>query len=165
MIPNDAKAVRKILEGADQEINQYFATQSAAMAKEIVEAVLTLTNHRLPLNSVFLDAIKAQCIVYQTAVSEEQAKKFCNEFAFHTTRWDTKLRFQGFGLTTWNRKDGADQNKENMEIRQIVLSIRIEIPRMKLIASKYTAKNLGYFKEDGSRWMIDVPQYLIVMPS
>lgn len=165
MIPNDAKAVQKILEGADQEINQYFAAQSGSMAKEITEAILTLQNHRLPLNPVFLDAIKAQCIVYQSAVSEEQAKRFCTEFSFHSSRWDTKLRFQGYGLTTWNRKDGADQNKENLEIRQIVLSIRIEIPRMKLIAQKFTSKNLGYFKDDGSRWMIDVPQHIVVMPS
>ena len=163
-IPNDAKAIERILEGADAEINQYFATQSAAMGEDVVESILTLMNHRLPLNPVFLDTIKAQCIVYQT-VPEEQARKFCNAFAFHTTRWDTRLRFVGLGLTTWPRKDGNEQDKDDLEIRQVIVSLKIRIPRMKLAARKFTAINLGHFKEDGSRWMVDLPKHLVVMPS
>ncbi|CAG5080973.1 Oidioi.mRNA.OKI2018_I69.PAR.g9756.t1.cds [Oikopleura dioica] len=140
-IPNDAKAVERILEGADAEINQYFASQSAAMGEDIVESILTLMNHRLPLNPVFLDTIKAQCIVYQT-VPEEQARKFCNAFAFHTTRWDTRLRFVGLGLTTWPRKDGNAQGKDDLEIRQTQ-----EIDNTKC----------GYF-EDSTRAFVSIRQ-------
>ena len=41
-LPDDAKAVSRILEGADAEINQYFAAQSAMIGREIVESILTL---------------------------------------------------------------------------------------------------------------------------
>jgi hypothetical protein len=58
-IPDDAKAVKMIMEGADAEINQYFAHQSASMGKEITQAVLTLQNHRLPLNPVFFGCHKS----------------------------------------------------------------------------------------------------------
>jgi hypothetical protein len=163
-IPDDAKAVKMIMEGADAEINQYFAHQSASMGKEITQAVLTLQNHRLPLNPVFLDAIKAQCIAHQQT-TEEEAKLFCNNYAFHSTRWDTRLRFTGMGITTWERKDGKTLGKDDMEIRQVIISIRIEIPRMKMKARKLTAVNLGYFKKDQSRWRVEVPQHLVVMPS
>ena len=163
-IPNDAQAVERILEGADAEINQYFAAQSAALGEDIVESILTLSNHRLPLNPVFLDTIKAQCIVYQV-VPEAEAKEFCNAFAFHTTRWDTRLRFVGLGLTTWTREDGKRQGKDDLEIRNVVVSMMIRIPRMKLAARKFTAMNLGYFKDDGSRWMVDLPKHLVLMPS
>ena len=163
-IPNDAKAVERILEGADAEINQYFAEQSAAIGEDVVESILTLMNHRLPLNPVFLDTIKAQCIVYQT-VAEEDAKEFCNAFAFHSTRWDTLLRFVGLGVTTWTREDGKVQGKDDLEIRHVIVSLTIRIPRMKLKARKFTAVNLGYFKEDGSRWMVDLSKHLVVMPS
>lgn len=164
-IPDDAKAVRRILEGADPEINKYFAEQSASMGRELVESILTLTNHRLPLNPVFLDAVKAHCISYQSTVSEDQARQFCNSFAFHTSRWDTRLRFRGYGLTTWQRLDGKDLDKTNLEIRQVIISVRIEIPRMKLTARKFTAVNLGYFRDDGTRWKVDLPQHIVVMPS
>jgi hypothetical protein len=164
-IPDDTKAVRRILEGADSEINKYFAEQSASMGRELVESILTLTNHRLPLNPVFLDAVKAHCISYQSTVSEEQAKKFCNSFSFHSTRWDTRLRFRGYGLTTWQRLDGKDLDKTNLEIRQVIISVTIEIPRMKLTARKFTAVNLGYFRDDGTRWKVTLPQHIVVMPS
>lgn len=163
-IPNDAKAVREILMGNDQEINRFFAEQSAAFGKEISESILTLRNHRLPLNPVFLAAIKAHCIAYQK-VEEEEAEEFCNNYGFHSTRWDTRLRFLGMGLTTWDRKDAKSLTKDDMEIKQIIIAMRVEIPRMKLKAKKYTSVNLGYFKEDNSRWMVDVPQHLVVMPS
>ena len=163
-IPNDAEAIKKIMMGADQEINRYFAETSASLGKEITESILTLRNHRLPLNPVFLDAIKAHCIAHQK-VDEEQAADFCTNFSFHSSRWDTKLRFLGMGLTTWDRKDAKTLGKEDMEIKQVIVSIRVEIPRMKLKAKKFTAVNLGFFKEDNSRWKVDVPQHLVVMPS
>lgn len=163
-IPNDAKAIKEIMEGADQEINRYFAETSASLGKEITESILTLKNHRLPLNPTFLSAIKAHCIAYQK-VEEDQAKEFCNNFAFHSTRWDTKLRFLGMGITTWDRKDAKTLTKDDMEIKQVIISMRVYIPRMKLKAKKYTTINLGYFKQDNSRWKVDVPQHLVVMPS
>ena len=163
-IPDDAKAVTEIMQGADQEINRYFAEQSASLGTEVIESILTLRNHRLPLNTVFLDAIKAYCIAYQK-VSEEEAKEFCTNFAFHSSRWDTRLRFKGMGLTTWPRKDGKSLSKDDMEIKQVIIALQVEIPRMKLVAKKYSAINLGYFTEDNSRWMVEVPQHLVVMPS
>ena len=45
--------------------------------------------------------------------------------------------------------------KNDIEIRQVIISIRIEIPRMKMKARKLTAKNLGYFKKDQSRWRVE----------
>ena len=163
-IPDDAKAITEIMQGADQEINRYFAEQSASLGTEVIESILTLRNHRLPLNTVFLDAIKAHCIAYQK-VSEDEAKEFCTNYSFHSSRWDTRLRFQGMGLTTWPRKDGKSLSKEDMEIKQVIIALQVEIPRMKLVAKKYSAINLGYFTEDNSRWMVEVPQHLVVMPS
>ena len=47
----------------------------------------------------------------------------------------------------------------------MIIALQVEIPRMKLVAKKYSAINLGYFTEDNSRWMVEVPQHLVVMPS
>jgi hypothetical protein len=117
------------------------------------------------LNPIFLDAVKAHCISYQSTVSEDKARQFCNSYAFHTSRWDTRLRFRGYGLTTWQRLDGKDLDKTNLEIRQVIITVRIEIPRMKLTARKFTAVNLGYFRDEGTRWKVNLPQHIVVMPS
>ena len=110
-IPDDAKAVKMIMEGADAEINQYFAQQSATLGREITQSVLTLQNHRLPLNPVFLDAIKAQCIAHQQT-SEEEAKEFCTNYAFHSTRWDTRFNFDS---TAWASRPGNAKTAKHWE--------------------------------------------------
>ena len=161
-IPQDSLAVKEIFEGEGSSINQFFAETARDDGRALVKAALTLTNHRLPLFSSFLDSVKIQCMAIQT-VDMEEARKFCNHFAFHTTRWDTNLRFTGIGLTTFTNENGT--YPEHFRIKEVVMNLRIPIPRMKLIAKRYQAINLGFFGDDGLRWRLDLPQFLVQMPS
>ena len=161
-IPADDLAVKEILEGEGSSMNQYFAEQSRDDGRQLVKAALTLTNHRVPLFSSFLDSIKAQCMAVQT-VDPEVAKKFCTHFAFHTTRWDTGVRFLGLGLTTFATDNG--KFAEQFRIKQVIVNLRIPIPRMKLEAQRFQVINLGFFSPDGSRWRLDLPQFVGKMPS
>ena len=54
-IPADDLAIKEILEGERSSVNQFFAEQSREDGRQFVKAALTLTNHRVPLFSSFLD--------------------------------------------------------------------------------------------------------------
>jgi hypothetical protein len=161
-IPADDLAIKEILEGEGTSINQFFAEQSRDDGRQLVKAALTLTNHRVPLFSTFIDAVQAECMALQT-VDEQLAKKFCLHFAFHTTRWDTGVRFLGLGLTTYTNENGT--YPEHFRIQHVIVNLRIPIPRMKLEAKRFQIINLGFFSPDGSRWRLDLPKFVVQMPS
>ena len=66
-------------------------------AKAFETNVLQLQNNRLPLDKNFLIALRAKCLAVQT-VHAPVAQMFCNDLAFHATRWDTGLKFHGVGF-------------------------------------------------------------------
>lgn len=124
---------------------------------------MLLTTQRMPLMSKFITAIRAQCLAIQDTDDLDLAKSFCLHFALHASRFDTSLRFAGLGFTKFNSTVDASPN--GFRIKEIVISLEIKIPRLRLQAERFSVANLGYFKEDGSRWKLNMPLPLIVMPS
>ena len=81
--------------------------------------VLNLQNSRLPLDKTFLLALRAECLALQEGSSPRETR-FCNDFAFHSTRWDSGLAFNGIGLTY------IDQDETMIE--SIIYSLTTTIP-------------------------------------
>ena len=100
--------------------------------------VLTLQNSRLPLQTSFLLALRAECLSLQIN-SGDKEMAYCNDVAFHATRWDTALKFEGVGLSYIDDK--------NTKIRSIIYGFTTDIPILSVKnLERYSVINLGLFQ-------------------
>ena len=121
-------------------------------AKVFEENVLQLQNNRLPLNKNFLIALRAKCLAIQT-VSSTLAQTFCNDLAFHATRWDTGLKFEGIGFELDDAK----------KIKSTVYSMEIEIPVLYDGGlDEYVIYNLGRFQAANQIRKIPLPDNAVI---
>lgn len=111
-ISNGEIMQKDVLDGNPQSIIEYFAAYSSNYAKEMVQSLLTLTNHRLPLYGTYIDTIRANCLAVQTIDDEKVKDEFCLGFAYHSTRWDTDLRYMGVGITTFDQSENANMTTQ-----------------------------------------------------
>lgn len=155
----DDKMKERMVDTDPNSLNDFFADYSQRIGRETVRAVMLLTTQRMPLFSKFILSIRANCLAIQEIEDTYLAKEFCLAFALHTTRFDTSLRFAGLGLTKF------DNDQELFRIKEVILAMELKIPRLRLKADRYSVANLGYYKPDNTRWKLNVPQQLIVMPS
>ena len=103
--------------------------------KHFVQHSLTLEINRLPLDPAFLLALAAHCLAQQVDKSSI-GQTFCKDFAFHSTRWDTKFDFNGIGF----------EYTENAKIKSTIYSFTVEIPVLESKTLKLlTVINLGSF--------------------
>ena len=103
--------------------------------KNFVQHSLTLENNRLPLDPAFLLALAAHCLAQQVDKSSI-GQTFCKDFAFHSTRWDTKFDFNGIGF----------EYTENAKMKSTIYSFSVEIPVLESTTLKlFTVINLGSF--------------------
>jgi hypothetical protein len=165
-VPHNDMMHKNVLDGNPQSTINYFATYAQNYGKEMVRSLLQLTNHRLPLYGTFIDTIRAHCLSVQTIADRLQAQEFCLGYAYHVTRWDTDLRYLGVGITTFDVADNTTTTTPSkLRIKEVVINLRIEIPRLQLKAERYRVVNLGYFQDQATRQRIDIPQFLVKMPS
>lgn len=155
----DDKMKERMVDTDPNSLNDFFADYSQRIGRETVRAVMLLTTQRMPLFSKFILSIRANCLSVQEIEDTYLAKEFCLAFALHTTRFDTSLRFAGLGLTKF------ENELELFRIKEVILAMELKIPRLRLKADRYSVANLGYYKPDNSRWKLNVPQQLIIMPS
>ena len=128
---------------------------SAVEGKSFESNILQLQNNRLPLNKDFLVAIRAKCLSLQT-VSLALAKEFCNDLAFHATRWDTGLKFAGVGF---------EQTQKN-KIKSTVYSLTLNIPILHDGGlPEYSIINLGRFQSENLIRKISLPQKAVLTAS
>ena len=159
----DEKMRETMVDADPNTLNNFFASYSQRIGRETIRAIMLLSTQRMPLMSKFITAIRAQCLAIQNTENMDLARSFCLHFALHASRFDTSLRFAGLGFTKFNSTVAASPN--GFRIKEIIISLEIKIPRLRLQAERYSVANLGYFKEDGSRWKLKMPLQLIVMPS
>lgn len=123
-------------------------------AKAFEKNVLQLQNNRLPLDKSFLIALRAKCLAVQT-VEPSVAQTFCNDLAFHATRWDTGLKFDGVGFE-------FDEKK----IKSTIYSIEVNIPILyKGALKEYKILNLGRFLTENTIRKIPLPKKAVVTAS
>ena len=159
----DEKMREKMVDADPNTLNNFFASYSQRIGRETIRAIMLLSTQRMPLMAKFITAIRAQCLAIQDTENMDLARSFCLHFALHASRFDTSLRFAGLGFTKFNSTVDASPN--GFRIKEIIISLEIKIPRLRLQAERYSVANLGYFKNDGSRWKLKMPLQLIVMPS
>ena len=138
----------------DTDRTFHISRHAAKQYDDFKHNVLTLQNERLPLDETFLLAMRAKCLSLQTEMTDKIIQ-FCNEFAFHTTRWDTSLEFQGVGLNFLDM--------EQTQIDGIIYSFQVDIPVLddrELEHSRII--NLGRFKPDSSFAQVELPSHAII---
>ena len=120
-------------------------------AKAFESNVLQLQNNRLPLDKNFLIALRAKCLAVQS-VHAPVAQMFCNDLAFHATRWDTGLKFEGVGFEL-----------EEKKIKSIIYSIEVQVPILyEGGLAEYEIINLGRFLNENTIRKILLPAKAVV---
>ena len=138
----------------DTDRTFHISRHAAKQYDDFKHHVLTLQNQRLPLDETFLLAIRAKCLSLQTGETDKIIQ-FCNEFAFHTTRWDTSLEFQGVGLNFLDM--------EQSQIDGIIYSFQIDIPVLDDRELEHLRIiNLGRFKPDSSFARVELPSHAVI---
>ena len=119
--------------------------------------VLTLQNSRLPLDTSFLIALRAQCLSLQIHPTTKE-KKFCNELAFYSTRWDTGVSFNGIGLTYLD--------EDETMVKSVIFSFSVEIPVLYADdLEQLDIINLGRFESPGTVNRVQLPDFGIITKS
>ena len=141
------KNVRKFQRFYANHISELSIDEARAFEKN----VLQLQNNRLPLDKNFLIALRAKCLAVQT-VHAPVAQMFCNDLAFHATRWDTGLKFHGVAFE-------FDQKK----IKSTIYSIEVQIPILyEGSLAEYEIINLGRFITENTVRKISLPEKAVV---
>jgi len=119
--------------------------------------ILTLQNSRLPLDKTFLLALRAECMSLQIQKLGKRLQ-FCNELAFHASRWDSGLNFQGVGLTYLDKAETM--------IRSIIYSFEVDIPVLyEDNLEHFQLINLGTFISSDVIKTISLPSDAVVTKS
>ena len=143
-----SRNVRKYQRFYPNHISQFSLEESRAFEQN----VLQLQNNRLPLNKNFLLALRAKCLAVQT-ISSALAQTFCNDLAFHATRWDTGLKFEGIGF----------EFNENKKFKSTVYSMEIQIPILYDGGlTEYDIINLGRFQSANTIRKIPLPVKAVI---
>ena len=115
-------------------------------AKAFEQNVLQLQNNRLPLNKNFIIALRAKCLSLQK-ITSKLAQTFCNDLAFHATRWDSGLKFDGVGFEL-----------NNKHLKSTIYSIEVKIPILYDGGlTEYDVINLGRFQDENRIRKIPLP--------
>ena len=118
--------------------------------------MLALTNNRLPTDINFINAMRAACLAQQNDQNDDTSEH-CRQFALHTTRWDTSLKFSGVGLV--DNPDNAN------DIEAVLLSLSVDIPIYEFSGAGYQTHNLGFFTASSARQMLQVPKFIVIYPN
>ena len=132
----------------------HIQTLALEEAREVEEAVLVLQNNRLPLKSDFLLAVRAKCLAVQKEINSK-TRRYCNDLAFYSTRWDTGLTFLGLGFSTKNKK-----------ITNSVFSLKLRIPILEEgELSRFRIMNLGRFQSSSVVRHVELPSAAVMTAS
>ena len=113
--------------------------------------VLQLQNNRLPLNKNFIIALRAKCLSIQK-ITSTLAQTFCNDLAFHATRWDSGLKFEGVGFEL-----------ENKRLKSTIYSMEVQIPILYDGGlAEYDIINLGRFQTENLIRKIHLPDKAVI---
>ena len=122
--------------------------------EKFVQRSLTLENNRLPLDSTFLLALSSHCLSKQIEQGP-QISNFCRDFAFHCSRWDTSLIFNGLGFEYLSKK--------SEKIKSIVYSFSVEIPILETSTLQlYKTINLGKFSSVNTHSRTNMPDFAVL---
>ena len=121
-------------------------------AKTIELNILQLQNNRLPLDRNFLVAVRAKCLSLQK-IEKTLAHEFCNDLAFHATRWDTGLKFLAVGFET-NKKGDTTAT---------VYSLALDIPILHDGGlPEFSIINIGRFQSENLIRKIALPSKAVI---
>ena len=121
-------------------------------ASNVENNILQLRNNRLPLEKNFLVAVRAKCLSLQS-VDEVLANNFCNDLAFHATRWDTGLKFIGVGFERNNHK----------QFLSTIYSLSMTIPILHSGGLlEYNIINLGRFQAENVIRKVALPTKAVI---
>ena len=139
-----------------RKFQRYFTSHISELSKDESQKfetnVLNLQNNRLPLNKDFLIAVRAQCTALQTKITP-MTQNFCNDIAFHATRWNTGLTFNGVGF----------ELDENKKLKSTIYSLTMRIPILQESRlQEYDLINLGRFQSENLIRKIELPAKAIV---
>ena len=147
---NPTKNVRKY----QRFYADHIQTLALEEAREVEDAVLVLQNNRLPLKSDFLLAVRAKCLAVQKEINA-RTRRYCNDLAFYSTRWDTGLTFLGLGFSTKNKK-----------ITNSVFSLKLRIPILEEgDLSRFRIMNLGRFQSSSIVRHVELPSAAVMTAS
>lgn len=137
----------------------FYANHIAELAEAEVQTfesnVLQLQNNRLPLNKEFLIAVRAKCLSLQS-VEAAIANLFCNDLAFHATRWNTGLKFTGVGF----------EYNSSKKVKSTVYSLTLNIPILHAGGlPEYIIINLGRFQTENIIRKIALPEKAVITAS
>ena len=141
---------------SERGLAEFVIDFSQNMANKVIDQMVALTNNRLPTDINFINAMRAACLSQQIT-QDDDTKEHCREFALHTTRWDTSLRFAGVGLV--NATDNTD------DIDDVLLSLSVDIPVFEFSGAGYRTHNLGFFTSPHVRQMLEVPKFIVIYPN
>ena len=141
---------------SERGLGEFVIDFSQNMANKVIDQMVALTNNRLPADMNFINAMQAACLSQQTR-QDTDTKEHCREFALHTTRWDTSLRFAGVGLV--NASDSTN------DIDNVLLSLSVDIPVYEFSGAGYRTHNLGFFTSPHVRQMLDIPKFIVIYPN
>ena len=141
---------------SEHGLGEFVINFSQTMADKVIQQMLDLTNNRLPTDVNFVNSMRAACLSQQIDQTDETTEH-CRQFAFHTTRWDTSLKFAGVGLVS------VPENLDNLE--GVLLSLSVDIPVYEFTGAGYRTHNLGFFTAPNVRQMLQVPKFITVYPN
>ena len=141
---------------SEHGLGEFVINFSQAMADKVIDQMLDLTNNKLPTDVNFVNAMRAACLSQQIDQTDE-ITEHCRQFALHTTRWDTSLKFSGVGLVS---------DSENVDhIEGVLLSLSVDIPIYEFTGAGYRTHNLGFFTAPNVRQMLQIPKFITVYPN
>ena len=141
------KNVRKFQRFYANHISEF----SIEEAKAFEENVLQLQNNRLPLNKNFIIALRAKCLAIQK-ITPSLAQTFCNDLAFHATRWDSGLKFQGVGFEV-----------DEKRLKSTVYAMEVQIPILYNGGlTEYDIVNLGRYQAENLVRKIALPGKAVI---
>ena len=141
---------------SEHGLGEFVINFSEEMANKVIRQMLALTNNRLPTDINFMNAMRAACLSQQIDKTDD-ISEYCRQFALHTTRWDTSLKFSGVGLVN------DPENAENIEA--VLVSLSVDIPVYEFRSAGYQTHNLGFFTASNVRQMLQVPKFIVVYPN
>ena len=141
---------------SEDGLGEFVINFSQAMANKVIDQMFALTNNRLPMDINFVNAMRAACLSQQMEQNDD-ITEHCRQFALHTTRWDTSLKFSGVGLVT------DPDNIDNVE--GVLLSLSVDIPIYEFSGAGYQTHNLGFFTAPNVRQMLEVPKFIVIYPN